>query len=109
MRARVGFTLSLASACSHDRRMGDQAVAHGVPPGPGDALNEEPNQGLGNAIPIMYQGSVKVKEEERTSTSARSCTASELYLPHSRKTYARAPAPEGPARLSRLHLPVRPR
>ena len=30
-------------------------------------------------------------------------------LPHSRKTYARAPAPEGPARLSRLHLPVRPR
>ena len=31
--------------------MGDQAVAHGVPPGPGDALTEEPIQGLGNAIP----------------------------------------------------------
>ena len=31
--------------------MGDQAVAHGVLPGPGDALTEEPNQGLGNAIP----------------------------------------------------------
>ena len=33
--------------------MGDQAVAHGVPPGPGDALNEEPNQGLGTAIPMV--------------------------------------------------------
>ena len=31
----------------------DQAVAHGVPPGPGDALTEEPIQGLGNAIPMV--------------------------------------------------------
>ena len=34
--------------------MGDQAVAHGVPPGPGDALNEEPTQGLGTAIPNEF-------------------------------------------------------
>ena len=35
--------------------MGDQAIAHGVPPGPGDALTEEPIQGLGNAIPRLMR------------------------------------------------------
>ena len=50
--------------------MGDQAVAHGVPPGPGDALTEEPNQGLGTAIPMSLTTHVKDTDKPITDTLA---------------------------------------